>query len=791
MANLGDRYEDLALIAAGGMGEVRRVRDRQLDRELAMKIVGTTPDPTADRPTQFTTEARLTARLEHPGIVPIHDMGHLPDGRLYYTMPQVHGITLAEAGRLVHEASLQGSWQTSPAGWSLRRLVDAFRRACDAVSFAHTHGVVHRDLKPDNILLGAHGEVFVLDWGLAVAVDGAEVMPPGTAVGTPAYMPPERIWGTAGQDRAGDVYALGATLYEILVGGPPFGTGDPMEVMQRLAAGPPLAPRDEAERVGAPRSPAELLELVECAMARDAADRPAEAGAVARGAADWLEGLRRKDQAAELVADARELRRELRRAGQEATDGQRRAAQQLSKLDPWDGPELKAPMWAEQAAAAELERRAARLEASYTQKLHAALEMFSELPEAYELLAEFHRGRHRRAEGRGDLIAAEREAAQLRYHDRAGKHESYLEGAGSLTLATSPAGAQVSLYRYVGRDRRARAEHVRELGRTPIADEPLAMGSYLLRIRGEGTAEVSYPVHIGRRQHWRSDPPTGEDGTLQLPNPLELGPEDCYVPGGWFTCGGDPEAAGGLTRRRIWLDGFIIRRHAVTNEEFIAFLNDLHARGQGDEAWRHVPRMLSPGGGDPGTSLFLRDDRGVFQLDGGTGGQTQPRAPVVWITWNAAAAYAAWLAGRERLPWRLPGELEWEKACRGVDGRYFPWGDHLDATWCHMRDSHPHVTRECAVDDCESDESPYGVRGLAGNVRDWCADPFVAAGPAADGERWSPGPPVDGPSARVGRGGAWCVNPVGLRAAYRSWYSATFRADNSLGFRIVRSFPIR
>jgi len=791
MTELGERYDDLGLIATGGMGQVRRVRDRQLDRELAMKIVGAPPGtdtPPADDPTQFTTEARITARLEHPGIVPIHEIGHLPDDRLYYTMPQVEGITLAEAVRLVHEASLQGSWQASPEGWSLRRLVDAFRHACDAVSFAHTRGVAHRDLKPDNVLLGAHGEVFVLDWGLALAIDGGGIAPPpGTAVGTPSYMPPERIWGTAGQDRAGDVYALGATLYEILTGGPPYGGGPPMEVMQRLAAGPPRPPGEEAARAGAPAAPAELVELVERALAPERGDRRADAGAVGRAAARWLEGLRRRDQAEGLVEEALELRREMVRASEEAAEKWRRAEEQLAGIDPWKPTEVKAPLWDDRDAAEGLQRRAARLEASYTQKLHAALEVYAELPTAYELLARFHRERHQRAEAAGDLLAAEREAAQLRYHDRAGAYAAYLEGTGTLSLETRPSGAQVTLYRHDNLARRAEACHVRELGRTPVEDEPLPMGSYLLRIRGEGTAEVSYPVHIDRRQRWRCDRPGAAEQAVPLPSPQDLGQEDCYVPGGWFLCGGDPQASGGLSRRRVWLDGFVIRRHPVTNEEFVAFLNDLRASGRPEEADRHVPRMLSPGVADPGTLLYGRDESGGYCMDGAG---VAHREPVVWVTWHAAAAYAAWLADREGLPWRLPGELEWEKACRGVDGRYFPWGGQLDATWCNMRDSHPHATRVCAVDAFEADESPYGVRGMAGNVRDWCADPFAAAGPAADGERWGPGPPPDEPTARVGRGGAWCVNPVGLRAAYRSWYSATFRADNSLGFRLVRSFPI-
>ena len=178
------------------MGEIRSVYDGRLGRTIALKTpVG------RDRVAmvQLVAEATLTARLVHPGIVAIHDAGCTADGQPYYTMPIVHGRSLAEA---IAEAE----------GTSARlRLVRHFLDACEAIAYAHSQGVLHRDLKPSNILVGRFGETVVVDWGLAGPVG---MRAPGV-VGTPEYMPPEQARGQALAPTA-DVFALGITLREIL-----------------------------------------------------------------------------------------------------------------------------------------------------------------------------------------------------------------------------------------------------------------------------------------------------------------------------------------------------------------------------------------------------------------------------------------------------------------------------------------------------------------------------------------------------------------------------------------------
>jgi len=193
----GTRYELLSVLGRGGMGVVYLARDTALDREVALKVV--------DR---GGGEARVLARLEHPGIVPVHDFGELPDGRVYYAMKRVRGDRLDR-------------WLTPDRGVGERLAV--FLRVCDAVAFAHARGVVHCDLKPENVMVGEFGEVLVLDWGIArtgIADCGLRTAD-GVVAGTPTYMSPEQVRGDPSVDHRADIYALGVML-DAIASAPPI-----------------------------------------------------------------------------------------------------------------------------------------------------------------------------------------------------------------------------------------------------------------------------------------------------------------------------------------------------------------------------------------------------------------------------------------------------------------------------------------------------------------------------------------------------------------------------------------
>jgi serine/threonine protein kinase len=185
----GTRYELISVLGRGGMGTVYLARDTVLDREVALKVV--------ERPSDDANEGRILARLEHPGIVPVHDFGELADGRRFYAMKRVRGDRLDQ-------------WMAS--GRDLAERLTVFLRVCDAVAFAHAHGVIHRDLKPENVMVGQFGEVLVLDWGVARHLQTADCRL--QIVGTAEYMAPEQARGDAVDHRA-DVFALGAMLEAI------------------------------------------------------------------------------------------------------------------------------------------------------------------------------------------------------------------------------------------------------------------------------------------------------------------------------------------------------------------------------------------------------------------------------------------------------------------------------------------------------------------------------------------------------------------------------------------------
>jgi WD40 repeat protein len=236
---LSPRYDIKELLGRGGMGDVHLARDRRLRRDVAIKTarLGHKENEAVGR---FLHEAQVTAQLAHPNLPPLYDLGIGPDGTVFFTMRALSGRTLSQVLR--EDGPM-------PVG----RALEVFGKVCDAVSYAHSRGVLHRDLKPGNVLVGEHGEVYVIDWGLArrladdsaVRTDaddsGDAFTEVGAVVGTPGYMSPEQLAGDVALDVRADVYALGALLYALLAGRPPFVGSDP-ELRLKVHRGeyPPL-----------------------------------------------------------------------------------------------------------------------------------------------------------------------------------------------------------------------------------------------------------------------------------------------------------------------------------------------------------------------------------------------------------------------------------------------------------------------------------------------------------------------------------------------------------------------
>jgi serine/threonine-protein kinase len=306
------RFSKLRFLARGGLGEIYVADDLELQRDVVLKFIRARHRARTECQAQFQLEAEVTAKLDHPGVVPVYGIGRTPDGRACYAMRYIHGVTLDETIAQFHAPRTPrpdgpGARDLSPFSAAraseLHNLLMRFVTACKTIAYAHNRGIVHRDLKPDNIMLGKYGETLVVDWGLAMPVDrddsarasGEETLMPssgtssssgstGGPVGTPAFMSPEQANGAIVRP-ASDIFSLGATLYKLLTGHAPYSGESVHEVVTKARYGSFTPPRRFDRRVPRP-----LAAICEKAMAVDPGQRYITAMELADDLERWLAG---------------------------------------------------------------------------------------------------------------------------------------------------------------------------------------------------------------------------------------------------------------------------------------------------------------------------------------------------------------------------------------------------------------------------------------------------------------------------------------------------------------------
>ena len=337
-------YVKQKILGVGGMGEVWQVKDPDLHRTVALKIMHDRFESNASVHSDFDEEAQINAQLQHPGIVPVYSFEHLDSGIRYLTMKEIEGKTLKEVIQSVHHES------TSIDGWTIRRLVDVFHSVCETMAFAHNKGVIHRDLKPANIMLGDYGEVQIVDWGIAKVLPNQKKKgvqtrrslnniheEEGSILGTPTYMSPEQSRGEISLiNNRSDIYSLGIILYEILTG-ETLHKGDPYDIIRQKQQGVLFlhhaAPQPDSLKtvswteentqampsdIGASPDkqtkpfkvpsthkgkplPKELHAICVRAMQCDPEKRYQNAKQLANDIQDWLDGAQRKEKALALL----------------------------------------------------------------------------------------------------------------------------------------------------------------------------------------------------------------------------------------------------------------------------------------------------------------------------------------------------------------------------------------------------------------------------------------------------------------------------------------------------------
>jgi serine/threonine-protein kinase len=768
------RFRILGELGVGGMAKVYQARDAELRRRVALKVLAPDRPVTRQRISRFVAEAQITAQLQHPNIVPVHDIGITADGYLYFVMKRVEGRSLQQ---VIH--ALRGGDQRTAQHWSRHRLLAAFVQVCQAVAYAHSRGILHRDLKPENIMLGAFGEVMVMDWGVARVMgdrrelratfpEGAEVLPTATAdgslIGTPGYISPEQARGDLHLlDGRSDQWSLGAILYELLTFEPAYTGVDIPELLLRSVNDEPMEPRRRAPKLQIPPS---IAEVCMRAMRHQPSERFTSVLDLAEAVAGFLEGRRRSEEAADRLTEAQQQWRLLEVLNRERAHMQEREQRLASSTPAWASLEDK-------AALLQVRQRLRALEpervAAFSRVFAACERALSHDPDdadARSLLASAYWSRLEEAEENRDLSRAVYYETRVREYDD-GSFAVLLEGTGALTLLTDPQVAQVVCQRVEPRRMQWAMEAPKGLGSTPVLGRAMAPGSYVLSLRAPGCATTVYPVRIARGRHWHSGA-----NRLRLLSLNQLEEDFRYVPGGPFQAGGDRDAAGSHPRSEPEVPGFFIGRTSVTVGAYLEFINDLHRRDP-ETAWRRSPRHIDSLEAEDGEGRYWsRPEAGeVYRLPAAPlrGADWDPQWPVFGVSWHDAMAYVAWFSMRRGRTYDLPGDLEWEKAARGVDGRAYPWGGRFDPVLCKMRDSREGTPVPEPVGRFDTDRSVYGVRDLAGCVANWCRDDHF-----------------DGDSGRrVVRGGSWLLPAQNCRSAYRQGFAPGY-VDPALGFRLVR-----
>ena len=346
-----EHYTFEKLLGHGGMGLIWRTKDTILQRRVALKMLHEKHQDSPERKEEFIEEAQISAQLQHPGIVPVYEMGQSNKGFPYFTMKEIEGRTLKEVITSLHKVSHDGIWRSTNDGWTLRRLITVFVGVVETISYAHSKGVIHRDLKPNNIMIGNYGEVWVVDWGIAKIVSSHSTNESnrvqtdrslagfqeenGYIIGTPAYMSPEQAWGNISDiDEMTDIYSLGAILYEILnndilykgsveeiisskrgrvsIVQFPVSHLEPEETINIVSAENKDTPcHFENNFDFLPHAPATLVKICNKALSYLPHKRHRSAQELIQDLQAWLEGAERKEKALAIIAKCHALETEI------------------------------------------------------------------------------------------------------------------------------------------------------------------------------------------------------------------------------------------------------------------------------------------------------------------------------------------------------------------------------------------------------------------------------------------------------------------------------------------------
>lgn len=765
----GSNYTDISLLGTGSFGEVHTAHDALLGREVAIKSLKPhcrEEEAVVDR---FLKEARGTAQLEHPNIMPVHEMGVSDELGLYFTMKKVEGEDLKQI--LDHLAKKTSLYQNK---YPLRVLLNFFLSACNGVAFAHSKGAIHRDLKPANIMIGDYGEVLILDWGLVkqrgaaetglgqvqLGMDafdrGSETLE-GAVSGTPNYMSPEQAEGRVDAiDFQSDVYSLGAVLYHLLTHQPAFEKTTLKYLLKQVKVGQFIPPRKRFPELKIPREleaiclkamslhPLARYASVE-RLAEDIRNYLGDFDVSAYTAPRWVRCWKTckrnpiKSSMAAAVCAALVLAFGTQRAmhyGSYSSSLQRATELRLegdalvaeakdlyNKLHALGAQTEQKELTAQEVElTSRLDVRSRTVAAKYS----VAEALYESVPAPY---------RHKSAVHDGIVAIMQQRIDFSLYRKQYDVARGWLE---IIRLRIAQPGVRVSpsvaqklaevevRIAGVGRLGITASSRVRDVIVWPLYDldsvPRKVQGDALQRSRLpfeiESIDKGSYILQVAHTNGSLMPYPVyirhGEEKMLELNLPDSIPSGMVYVPGGRFLFGGEASRFYRLHSRS--LPAFFIKKYEVTVAEYLEFwmaLSDpkLKAQYLSRIRFERQARRYSDAWDADGTLL---DDR------------LSPEFPVVGISLTAAHAFCAWKSLQTGATIRLPEADEWEKAARGVDGRKYVWGNgflpeaNLAMTKANKKgkEKFPYLAPPGKF---PRDVSVYGVFDMAGNVREMTA----------------------------------------------------------------------
>ena len=807
------RYNKFQTLGEGGVATVKSCFDPHLGRLVAIKLLQPSLQNNREQRTRFVREARVMAQIEHPNIVPVHEFGVGKDGNVYFTMKRVKGVTLRHI-----LFWLKGNDPETVEKYPLSQLLNVFTHVCQAIAFAHSRGVIHRDLKPDNIMIGAFGEVLVTDWGLAKIIGAQdeigqtatmtvnEIMDlesgdetvEGIVTGTPHYMAPEQALGkTSELDGRTDLYGLGVLLYEILTLERPHGGDTVNQILREVINGRIMPPR---RRRPGRKIPPELDAICMKALAREQEDR--------YPGVPKLIGELESYRSGHSVEVYREpfLRKELKWCRRHPVFSSTFSAV-LAVLVFGLGLLLLVRTVRYQAlmAAADTHRKRGSVIVNQERQLLVELQNLrrtrivkSKSPR--ELVLERGLAKlHRKSETRYDsalmlyMMATDENVSNPRCGeafaeifgnrlDYALAQRDYKETERLLDSTRNFFGANF-----------AKAEPAVRQNLLELATLLKGDGSLEVRSRPAGATVTLWRLTPGGNGVLTPAAPRKLDtktpvSSLALPRgsylltlklagrpevrypvridhseaeeanvflPREIPAGMVYVPAGKFYSGG--EHANYYRLHEKALGGFFVKSKEIIFGEYLEFWLDPAGGGRRRE-YLSLVRL----------SHASRHLEAAWDQSGKLLEPLRPELPVVGITQAAAARYCAWLSRKIGRACRLPTAEEWEKAARGVDGRSFVWGNHYQPEFAFARENkaaHARFKFWAPPGSFPADRSIYGAWDMGGNVREWTASRLP------DG---SPFYQVKGASASLTR-----------RFLYCAYASDTPVVPSDVGFRYV------